>query len=166
MAMRVATGAVLGGLATCLAWPLPGALAQERGIAVIGKVQQPPKPAVTPIQVSGTFEVQVTLQVSPSLPNGTQISVEVTASTFDSSYSDSVSLTGTATVSTGQASVTLNIPYTWLVASTSDQVTVSAYIYGSANGAAGTYSDSTSWSTTIALPANNATTPVPIATSI
>jgi hypothetical protein len=166
MAMRAATGAVLGGLAIWLAWPFPAALAQEHGIAVVGKVQQPPKPAVTPIQVSGTFEIQVTLQVSPSLPSGTAITIEATAQTLDSSYSDSVSLTGTAQVSSGQASLTLNIPYTWLVASTSDQVTVEVSISGSAATSGPTYSDSTSVSETIALPANNATTPVPISTSI
>jgi hypothetical protein len=166
MAMQVATGAVLGGLAILLAWPFPAALTQENGIAVTGKVQQPTKPANASIQVSGTFRVQVTLQVSPSLPNGTTITVDVTASTSDSSYSNSVSLTETTTASGGQASLTLTMPYTWLVASASDQVTVSASISGSATSAGATYSDGTSASTTIALPANNATTPVPFSTTI
>lgn len=164
--MHVVTGAVLGGLAIYLAWPMPAAFTQERGNATIGEAQRSAKPAPSATQVSGTFQIEVALQVSASLPDGGTISVEATLSTSDSSYSNSVSLTETTTASGGQASITLNMPYTWQVASTSDQVTVSVVISGSATGGAATYSDSTVESTTIPLPANNATTPVSISTSI
>jgi hypothetical protein len=127
-----------------------------------------PGPDSPGIQVSGTFQVEVSLQVNPSLPSGTTVSITATVQAVDSTYNNSASLTGTATVSDGQAGLTLNIPYTWQVASTSDQVSVEVSISSSAPGSGNvdTYSDSTSVSDTVALPANNATTPVMISTSI
>jgi hypothetical protein len=110
--------------------------------------------------VSGTFKVKATLPVSPSLPNGTQITAFASATFSDTVFTGNVSIQGVATVSGGQVTFKLLMPYAWKVESAADTVIVQLTVQGSASGAAAEYTDSSLFSQTIALPANGATTPV------
>jgi hypothetical protein len=109
-------------------------------------------------EVSGSFTVSGTFQVSKGLPDGTQVTVGTFATlTGDSVYSGSAGVDGaTATVSGGRVSFTGSIPYAWLVTSTADTVTVELNLGGSATE----YEYSSYLTQTIALPKNGATTPV------
>lgn len=119
------------------------------------------------IERTGTFVLNLNLTVSPDLPDGSVVSIYATASTADADYSDSFELyDAPAKVADHKVGGTFDMPYTWLVATTADKVTLSVSVSGSAMKGALSYSDSSSFNETIPLPGNGAKTPVHVGGSM
>lgn len=124
--MRRRTATLLEGALFWLA--LTGvALAQEDASAA--------KPAAAGTKVTGVFEIDITLSVSPDLPNGTTINVSPGASAIDAKYNNAADAFASTKVAGGKASIVVRIPYTWRVASTNDTVTISFSAFANASNA-------------------------------
>lgn len=117
--------------------------------------QENAKPAAR-IQASGTLVVHIAVQTA--LPDGATVSAFITAQPTDTTYEDSSQTSASSTVSGGKVRLSASLPYSWRVSSTSDQVTVSAGVSGSASVSAVQYQNSTSFSSQIALPTTGAKT--------
>lgn len=144
MSHRIMLSAMLGTLLG-----LDGvAIGQER--APIGEA--------APIQVGGTLVINVSLVTA--LPNGATVTVSPFVQPVDKVYGDTSSTSGTGTVSGGKAKISLKIPYSWRVSSRNDKVTISVSVFSFLQQASFSYNDLTSFSSTIALPANGKTTVV------
>lgn len=118
--------------------------------------------AAKTITRSGVLTIKAVLTTNSSLPTGTTVSVSGYASAYDGSFSNSHSVSGQTKVAGGKATIVLRMPYTFLVATTATKVSVNLYASASpaptATGPRLSYSSS--FSSTIALPANNAATTV------
>jgi hypothetical protein len=159
--MRVPRDAIAAALA--LGVGLGGAVA----LAQDASQDAPAEPAKIPrIQVSGTLKFVVSLTVSPTLPNGTQLTIAPQVTLFDDKYFNFSQISGTVKISGGKASLTLLLPYTWLVASTSDKVSVSIQVNGSSFKGDLSYSDASNFTKTFTLPANGKTTTLSFAGAI
>ena len=148
----------LGSLAPAMAQTAEEPAGQEPGGAQA--------PAAARIQRSGTLKITVVLDASASLPNNTNVSITAFAQTFDATYSNSATLSGSTRIAAGKVNLTMNIPYTWVVASAANKVTVNLSMSASATTAAGTFQNSGALSKTFTLPANNKTTTVAFTGSI
>lgn len=117
--------------------------------------------AAAPLVRKGRFKVVISLQVLPEIPDGTQLFVYVWASYFDKTYSDYSEVNGIyATVSGHEATATVNIPYSWLVASATGEVTIEANIYGGSLEATLEHAGHSILGRVINLPADGAITVV------
>jgi hypothetical protein len=124
-----------------------------------------PKVAATRITVDGVVKMTASVSTNADIPNGTQVSVSGYTSVYDSSFSNSHSVSATAKVAGGVINVTLEIPYLFLVAATTDTLSVSLDLRVSVNGAQN-LSYSTSFTGTVPLPADGATTTIPFSGSL
>jgi hypothetical protein len=125
-----------------------------------------PAPAATKTQVDGTFVVQIGLKAAASLPDGTPVTFSIAAQTFDSAFSNEASTVATAMVSHGAASITVNVPYTWTVASTDNTVSISVQVSAFVQDGSTSYSNLTDLDQTIPLPADGAKTKLNFHSSI
>jgi hypothetical protein len=114
--------------------------------------------AAAPVQRTGVFKVWTKLDASPVLPNGTSVDISVTIDVVDGVYSNQTVISGSAIVWGGKTNLLLSFPYIWTVSSAATTVKVTARINGDATSGIVNYSDFGSFSTTLALPANGATT--------
>jgi hypothetical protein len=164
--MHTSAGAWLKGLAVWLA--LAGATqAQESAAALAQESTGAAAPAAVPrIKVSGTLEIHVSLVVSAALPSGTLLNISAGVSAMDAIYDNEANFSGTAKVAGGKAALILRIPYTWLVASTSDKVALNLFVNGFAATPAASFGDQSTFNKTIALPKNGSTTVVNFSGSI
>jgi hypothetical protein len=126
-------------------------------------------PASTRIAVAGTLVLDITLTLNADLNDNSVVTVSYAElDVSDDSYTDEAGVFNIpATVSNHQAIASVSIPYTWLVASTGDQVTITVGVTATATTKSG---NEIGWGTTlgatIALPNNGATTTVPLAGSM
>ena len=115
-------------------------------------------PAAAPVQRSGILKVWTRLQSGSGIPNGTTVSISVSVTVIDPSYSNTAQYSGSATLWGGKTNLMVTMPYLWTLSSgTSVSITVNA----STN--AGAYSF---LSKTITVPANGATTLVTLEAGI
>jgi hypothetical protein len=146
-------------------------------VAVVGTANAPaqtlPEPGAGPatyrvarvpptarIEVTDTLVLDVTLRVDADLPDGTSLAFSGSASPSDDSYIEEVDVYNIAAkVANHEASAKVTLPYDWLVSSTKDKVPISVYVTGFHEGAA-SFSGNSSFSATIDLPKNGATTTV------
>jgi long-subunit fatty acid transport protein len=162
--MRVGTAARLVGLALTLALCGPSARAQEASTPAFGGATSV-APAAK-IQVTGTLTITVSVSASASLPAGTLLNIGIQALVVDKVYSNAATANVTAKVTSGKATATVHVPYTWVVASTSDKVTITASVFGTATKGELNFQDSSILTKTIALPANGKTTAVTVSGTI
>lgn len=167
--MRFAERAALGGIAAWIALAGTPVCAQEA--AVVGAdgariVHLDAVAAPVRIQRSGKFRIRCTLRVNAALPAGTVLSIYASASATSAPYSNTATLSGTATVAAGAASFTLEIPYKWLVASASAQVTMYISIGGGAQSGTTSRYNQTFLTRSLALPVDGANTTLNFAGSI
>lgn len=165
--MQTKSGMTLCGMACCLALASPGALAEDVPLPAAPDVPAQTfhvaaVPAVARIQRQGLLKIGVSLVASASLPAGTSILVTASAGSTDTAYTDQATIYGRTTIAAGKAAVTVQIPYTWLFASTADKVIIYVYV----TGYTPTAGNSSFFTETIPLPANGATTILSFAGSI
>ena len=136
-----------------------GAAALMFGLAAAADPAPDAAAATAKIQVSGTFKLNGNFTVTKALAAGTIVSASVYMSTSDGTYSDSSSIQAQGKVRAGRVRFTVTVPYTWLVAATTDKVTVTVNLSGSTPASSGNSLYYTSYLTrTVALPKNGATT--------
>jgi hypothetical protein len=165
--MQIRAGAWLKGLAVWLA--LAGAARAQESAAGPAQESTGAAAAAAPrIRVSGTLEIHVSLVVSAALPSGTMLNISAGVSAMDAIYDNEANLSGTAKVAGGKAALILRIPYTWLVASTSDKVTLNLFVNGNLFQPfpKPSFGDQSNFNKTIALPKNGSTTVVSFSGSI
>jgi hypothetical protein len=163
--MRLATTAALVGTAVALVFS--PAIAEDK--AAVPGASTPAaahSAAKGGIKVGGKLRIKIELRVSPSLPDGTPVSISPAASVIDATFANSAGVSGSATVAKGKANLTLDMPYTWNVASTSETVTVSVNASASAANGGVQYFNSSNFSQTFTLPADGSTTTVSFSGSI
>jgi len=149
----------LASLAVPSAQALADTVAAPAGIAVAGVA------AASRIQVGGTVKLTVVVQTAKTIPDGTLMVFSAAANVVDTSYTNSHTVAGSAKIAGGKAQLTLNIPYIWVVAAKADTMSVSCNVSASVTGNQQT-SYSTSFSSSMKLPPNGATTAVTLTGSI
>jgi hypothetical protein len=115
---------------------------------------------------SGRLRVRVQLNVSPDLPDGTELIVFANASLADATYSNRSSTSGRTTVAAGKATLILDIYYTYAAESAAGPLTVAATVLGNEKVGAIEYLNSSSLSRSIPFPADGATTVVALSGSV
>jgi hypothetical protein len=125
-----------------------------------------PPAASSAIQVDGTLKVSGKFTVNAGIPDGTTVTISVSTSLSDASFGDEGGASPTATVSKGKVSFAVALPYTWLVASTKDSVSIELNVSAQSSSKGVSYSFSTYLSQTIALPKTGATTAVAFSGSL
>lgn len=160
--MKFGEALVLAALLVPFVATASGASAQMPPAAAAAPPARLPGPAATPrIERTGTFVLDLDLTVSPDLPDGTVVSIGPSASAADTGYGNEIDLLNvSATVSGHKVSAAFEMPYTWLVAATTDKVSISVYVEASATNGSLVYSSYYSFAQTIPLPNNGATTPI------
>lgn len=128
----------------------------------------PPGPAspAAAIQRQGTLTVTGSYMVNKAIPNGTAVTISVSASVGDTAYSGSNQVSPAAKVAAGKVTFKVSLPYTWLLASSADKVTVTVDMSASPEGSAASYYYQNYDTKIIALPENGATTAVPFSGSL
>jgi len=129
-------------------------------VQVVHPAATTPKKAVT-----GTVTIVVSLTVNADIPAGTPVSFSGSASVYDTNYTNSHGIGATGKVAAGKVSITLKIPYEFLVSSTSDKMSVQVSA-GTYAGSSPSYSFGTDLTRSVALPANGAATTVRFSGSI
>ena len=124
-------------------------------------------PASSPVIVTGTLQIKVTVAVNSKIPAGTEISFQATAQVYDTTlvYNGSNSIGGTAKVANGQATATLETPYRWPVLSTNEKITIELVAFASYTKGDISYQDSQNVTVSFPIPNDGSTTIVPISTS-
>jgi len=123
-----------------------------------GTIMLQPVAATTKIVRNGFVTVNAVLSASAQLPNGATVTYNLSASVYDSSYSNSHTVSGTVAVAARKATITVRMPYSWIMASASDTMTVSLYVSASAPASGATYTFNANFTSTATVPANGATT--------
>jgi hypothetical protein len=147
----------------------PVALAQEAATAapdIQPDIQISRTPATAKVTATGTLTIQAVLTVNKDLPAGTTVNFYGSSSIYDAAYTNMHSVSSTAKVAGGKVSITLKIPYSFLVLARSEKISVSLSANTTAFTSGPTYSFSTYFLSTIALPANGASTVVKYSGSI
>jgi hypothetical protein len=148
-----------------LSLPLLNANAQSSATPV--ETMQVVHPAATTPKktVIGTVTIVVSLTVNADIPAGTPISFSASASAYDTNYTNSHNVGATGKVAGGKVSITLKLPYEFLVSSNADKMSVQldANTYA---GSSPSYNFSTDFTSSVALPANGASTTVRFTGSI
>ena len=156
MHMHMKIAAACSAFASIWAMPSFEALADTAPVTPAG-IAVTRTPATSRTQLSGVLKVTVVVQTDKTIPDGTLLEFSAAANVVDKSFTNSHSVGGSAKISGGRAQLTLNIPYILVVASKTDMLSVSCGVSASVIGAEET-SYSTSFSSSIALPPNGATT--------
>lgn len=140
------------------------ALAQEASVAPAAGPAQPTvvvsDAATTTISRTGVLTLNGTYTANSKLPAGTFVNVSGSAGCYDSVFSNSHSVSGTATVAGGKVVVSLRMPYTFLISSTATTISVSLLLSTSVATAGPLLSYSAYSILTIKMPANGANTTV------
>ena len=148
-----------------LSLPLLNANAQS-SVTPADTVQVVHPAAVTPKKIfTGTVTIVVSLTVNADIPAGTPVSFSGSASVYDTNYTNSHNVGATGKVAGGKVSITLKFPYEFLVSTKADKMSVQldANTYA---GSSPSYSFSTDFTSSVALPANGASTTVRFTGSI
>lgn len=112
------------------------------------------------VERQGILTVTGSYVVNKAIPNGTDVSITVATSITDLVYADNNQVSPSVKVTGGKVSFKVSLPYTWLVKSASDQVSVTIQMSASPNGGVTSYYYSNYDSKTIAIPKNGAITAV------
>lgn len=157
----------LGAGASALLILAAPASAQESAVAAPDiQIVHAATAATARLTATGTITIEAVLTVNKDLPAGTTVNFNGNTSVYDAAFTNSHSVTGTAKVAGGKVSITLKIPYSFLVVARTDKVSVNLYANTFAETSGPTYSFSTSFLSTIALPANGASAVVKYSGSI
>jgi hypothetical protein len=118
------------------------------------------------LHFNGTLSVSGSYAVNKAIPNGTSVFVNVFASVADTVYSNTSQIAPSTSVAGGKVSFKVSLPYTWLLQSAADKVTVTVEMSASPFGSGISYYYSNFDTKMIALPKNGATTAVTFAGSL
>jgi hypothetical protein len=159
--MALSTGSAV------LLFAAPASRAQEGATdTATAQIVHVPDAAAARKAVSGTLTIEAVLTANKYLAAGSTVTFNGGASVYDTSFTNMHSITGVAKVRGGKVSVTLKIPYTFLVIGTSDKVSVNLSANANAETKGPSYNFSSNFQSTIALPANGAATVVKYSGSI
>ncbi|MGO9675112.1 MAG: hypothetical protein ACLPSF_13270 [Methylocella sp.] len=114
------------------------------------------------IDRNGTLKITLNLLLNGMISNGTPVTANAIAGTNDPSFQSGSNRSASANAEAGAVSIVLEIPYDWQVSSTTDKVMISIGVSAYAKGNIGEYAFTESFTTTVALPASGAVTPVMI----
>jgi hypothetical protein len=135
-------------------------------LAEPGAASQPGANQSAALHLNGTLAVTGSYAVNKAIPNGTRVYVNVFASVADTVYSNTSQVEPNTSVANGKISFKVSLPYTWLLKTAADQVTVSVQMSAQPFASGVSYYYSNYDTKTIALPKNGVTTAVAFAGSL
>ncbi|HMN73194.1 MAG TPA: hypothetical protein PKA55_15120 [Rhodoblastus sp.] len=134
------------------------ARADDQAAPAPGTIVLQPVAATAKIVRNGWVTVSAVLSAGAQLPNGATVNYNVSASVYDSSYTNSHTVSGAVTVAARKATITVRMPYSWIMASATDTMTVSLTVSASVPTSGPTYTFNSNFISTATVPANGATT--------
>jgi drug/metabolite transporter superfamily protein YnfA len=148
---------------TLLGLPARAPAAAQPAVKQLAGFLLPHRPAAKQINIEGTYAVTVTVQLNKDIVDGTPVNIDVVATANDETFQDTSSNGATVNAKGGTATVTVDIPYDWQVASTDDKVYIEVSLDADPDvDTIGEYSFINYVSSSGKLPANGATTAVTI----
>ncbi len=164
LCMAICASALLAIFASALL--APARAADDQAAPAPGTIELQPVAAATKIVRTGWISVNAVLAASDQLPNGATVNYNLSGSVYDSSYTNSHTVSGAVTVAARKATITVRMPYSWIMASATETMTVSLYVSASVPTSGPTYTFNSSFISTATVPANGATTTLTYAGSL
>jgi len=127
----------------------------------IGVVALQPAAARALRTATGVITINAVLAANAQLPDGANVSYSASVSVVDASFTNNRLISGSTTVAARKVTLSIRIPYIWLMAAMTGQMNISLFAAGNASTTGGPrYSFTTTLRSTVAVPPNGTPTPI------